>query len=225
MTSAAASPEVYVDTVIFQLIDNELTVLLTQRSREPFKGRWVLPGGFNPSGLTTYQAMEKALQEKTSFKISQLGFIEQLYTFDTINPEGYAISVVYLGLAKNLTPKASRGARNHQFFPIGQVPDLGFDHNHILKYAHERLCSKLSYTNAVFALLPVLFTLSHLQTVYETVLGQKLDKRNFRKKFLSLGLVTATNEFHREGAHRPAKLYKFNSQALEYLQRGFDTTS
>jgi len=225
MSSASVqSPEVYVDTVIFQLIDNELTVLLTQRTTNPFKGLWALPGGINPVGETTQEAMERILKQKTSFKLSQLGFTEQLYTFDTVtrDPRGHAISVVYMGLGKNLTPRASRATRNHQFFPVNQLPQLGFDHSDIIKYAHERLASKLSYTNAVFALLAKLFTLSQLQVAYEAVLGRSLDKRNFRKKFLSLGLVQPTREYHMEGAHRPARLYKFNKQTLEYLSRSFD---
>lgn len=218
------SPEVYVDSVIFQLIDDELAVLLTQRVDEPFKNMWALPGGLNPAGETTYQAMERILQEKTSLKATQLGFIEQLYTFDTVtrDPRGDSISVVYLGVSKNLTPKATKTSRNAQFFPVKHVPKLGFDHNEIVEYAHERLAAKLSYTNSVFALMPRLFTLSQLQVAYEAVLGRKLDKRNFRKKFLSLGLIKPSSEFFMDGAHRPARLYKFSNQELEYLSRSFD---
>lgn len=218
------TPEVYVDAVVFQLIDDELAVLLTQRELNPFKGKWALPGGINPIEETTYEAMERILKEKTNVKVSQLGFIEQLYTFDTIigNPNGPAVSVVYVGLGKNITPRATKISRNSQFFLVSQVPQLAFDHNKILTYAHLRLKSKLSYTNAVFALLPKLFTLSQLQNSYEAVLEQKLDKRNFRKKYLSLDLIQPTTEFHMNGAHRPAKLYKFNVQTLAYLTRSFD---
>lgn len=217
-------PEVYVDSVIFQLIDDELAVLLTQRKDEPFKGMWALPGGINPAGETTFQAMSRILEEKTSLKVAQLGFSEQLYTFDTVtrDPRGHSISIVYVGVSKNLIPKATKTSRHTQFFPLSHVPKLGFDHNDIVTYAHERLAAKLSYTNAVFALMPRLFTLSQLQVAYEAVLGKKLDKRNFRKKFLSLGLIQPTSEFHMEGAHRPARMYKFNSQELEYLSRSFD---
>ncbi len=183
-----------------------------------------MPGGLDPIEETTSQAMERILIEKTGVKITHLGFIEQLYTFDTIvgNPQGPAVSVIYMGLGKEVTPKATRTIRNSQFFPVKQLPNLAFDHNQIIDYAHQRLKSKLSYTNAVFALLPMLFTLSHLQSVYEAVLEEKLDKRNFRKKFLGLGLVHPTTEYHMNGAHRPARLYKFNTQSLEYLSRSFD---
>ncbi len=218
------TPEVYVDGVIFQLLDDSLTVLLTQRELDPFKGSWALPGGINPIEETTTVALERYLIEKTSVKIRQLGFIEQLYSFDTVvgNPRGPAVSVVYMGLGKNIVPRSTKFSRNSQFFLVSQLPDLAFDHNMIIEYAHQRLKSKLYYTNAVFALLPKLFTLSQLQTSYEAVLELKLDKRNFRKKFLGLGLVQKTGEYFMEGAHRPANLYKFNTQVLEYLTRSFD---
>lgn len=220
------SPEVYVDSVIFQLLDDELAILLTQRIREPFRGRWALPGSNNPVGETTHHAMARILTEKTGLRVSSLEFIEQLYTFDTVtrDPRGHAISVVYLGLGKNLVPRAnSKTIKNAQFFSMKHLPDhLAFDHDHIIHYAHQRLAGKLSYTNAVFALLPKLFTLSQLQTAYEAVHGKKFDKRNFRKKYLSFDLISPTNEYHMEGAHRPAKLYKFNKQHTEYLSRSFD---
>jgi 8-oxo-dGTP diphosphatase len=92
----------------------------------------------------------------------------------------------------------------------------------IVHYAHTRLRSKITYTNAVFGLLPELFTLTQLQNAYEQIMGRELDKRNFRKKFLSLDLIHATNEYHKEGAHRPARLYRFNQQELEELSRSFD---
>ncbi len=225
MTSEhSKTPEVYVDSVIFQLIDNELSVLLTQRKLNPFKDMWALPGGLDPKEETTYQAMERILAEKTGVKVDQLGNIEQLYTFDTVigNPEGPAVSVVYFGVGKNVTPKATSSHRNSQFFSVNELPRLAFDHNKIIAYAHQRLKAKLSYTNAIFALLPKLFTLSQLQEAYEAVLEETLDKRNFRKKFLSLDLIHATSESHMSGAHRPARLYKFNSQTLEYLSRSFD---
>lgn len=223
-TISAVTPEVYVDAVIFQLIDNELAVLLTQRERNPFKGKWALPGGIDPIEETTFQAMERWVAEKTGVKVKKLGFIEQLYTFDTVigNPRGPAVSVVYLGVGRDITPKATPSSRNSQFFPLNNLPQLAFDHNDIVTYAHQRLKSKLSYTNAVFALLPKMFTLSQLQTTYEAIIGQLLDKRNFRKKFLSFDLVQPTSEHFMEGAHRPARLYKFNNQSLEYLLRSFD---
>ncbi len=217
-------PSVSVDTVAFQLIENELYVLLIKRAQQPFKGMWALPGGYNPVGETTHEAMARVLQAKAGIKVSQLSYVEQLYTFDTVarDPRGHAISITYMGLGKNLVPKASKTTENPQFFPVSELPALAYDHAEIIKYAHERLISKLSYTNAVCSLLPKMFTLSQLQLAYEAVLGRQLDKRNFRKKFLSLSLIQPTTEFHMEGAHRPAKLYRFNAPKIEYLSRSFE---
>lgn len=218
------APILTIDSVIFQLIDDRLYVLLIKRLREPFKDTWALPGGYNPQGETTRQAMERILKEKAGVDTNDLGLVEQLYTFDTVarDPRGHAVSVTYLGLGKDVVPVGSKSSQNPQFFPVDDLPELAYDHAKIISYAHERLASKVTYTNAIFALLPPLFTLSYLQAGYEAIFGHSLDKRNFRKKFLSLGLIQETKEFHMQGAHRPAKLYKFNKQSLESLSRSFD---
>lgn len=217
-------PTLTVDNVIFQLIDNELFVLLVQRAHQPFKGMWALPGGYNAAGETTREAMARILKTKAGVEIKDLRHIEQLYTFDTVarDPRGHAVSVVYLGLGKDLVPEGSKSTQTPQFFPVNTLPELAYDHDKIICYAHERLQSKLSYTNAVYALLPKLFTLSQLQSAYEAVLCRPLDKRNFRKKFLGLNLIQQTNEFYMEGVHRPARMYKFNNQSLETLSHSFD---
>ena len=224
MTFVYVPPTLTVDGVILKLIDDQLQVLLVQRADEPFKGKWALPGGYNAQGSTTTEALDRALATKTGIDLKKIDLLEQLYTFDTVarDPRGHAVSVTYMGLVTKAAPKVSKTTQNPQFFPVDQLPALAYDHNHIIEYAHERLQSKITYTNAVYALLPTKFTLTHLQKAYEAILGHELDKRNFRKKFQELDLITATNEQFREGAHRPAKLYKFNKQSLEFLSRSFD---
>lgn len=218
------APNVSVDSVIFQLIGNELSVLLIKRTNEPFKGVWALPGSYNPAGETTHEAMARSLRAKTGITVKKLEFVEQLYTFDNVgrDPRGPTISVTYLGLSRNLIPKASKSTQHPQFFPVNDLPKLAYDHAGIIDYAFGRLGSKLLYSNIAFAFLPRFFTLTRLQDAYEAVLGHKLDKRNFRKKFLSLELIQPTTEYHMKGAHRPAKLYRFNKHEIEYLSRGFD---
>lgn len=217
-------PTLTVDSVIFQLIDNQLFALLIQRSDEPFKGTCALPGGYCAAGETTQQAMERILGRKTGITLQDLEYVEQLYTFDTVarDPRGHAVSVTYMGVGTNIVPKESRTTQNPGFFPVNDLPELAYDHGNIIQYAVERLRSKLTYTNAAYALLPTLFTLSQLQAAYEAVFGREFDKRNFRKKFLSLDLITETDEMFKEGAHRPARLYRFNQQSLQALERSFD---
>lgn len=216
-------PTLTVDAVIFQLNGNELEVLLTQRSQEPFKGEWALPGGYNAVGHTTIEALSAVVKRKAGVDMeNQLAYIEQLYTFDTIarDPRGHAVSVTYMGCGRDIT---SAGGEEHtEFFPVDRLPHLAYDHAEIIRYARDRLSAKLTYTNAVWGLLDTKFTLSQLQVAYEAVMGRELDKRNFRKKFLSLNLIHETPEVMRGGAHRPAKLYAFNNDSLEVLSHSFD---
>ncbi len=219
--SPYVAPTLTVDAVIFQVTDGVLQVLLLNRQNEPFKGSWALPGGYNAQGETTHAALQRITQQKTSVNIdTDLRYVEQLYTFDTVDrdPRGHAVSVTYMGCGRDISVNDPHA----QFFAIDSLPNLAYDHGSIIAYAHDRLIAKLNYTNAVYAFLPKRFTLSQLQNTYEAVFGRELDKRNFRKKFLSLELIHETDETWRDGAHRPAKLYEFNSQKLESLSRSFD---
>lgn len=222
-TKPYVPPTLTVDAVIFQISNGVLEVLLMKRPNEPFKGEWALPGGYNAKGETTTSALSRIVAQKTGVDVDDdLSYIEQLYTFDTVDrdPRGHAVSVTYLGCGRDIR---LREAGTHvAFLDVNNLPRLAYDHNAIIHYARERLIAKLTYTNAVSAFLERRFTLTQLQTAYEIIFNREFDKRNFRKKFLSLGLVHETNELWRDGAHRPAKLYEFNSQTLETLSRSFD---
>lgn len=216
-------PTLTVDALVFQITNGVLEVLLLKRPNEPFKGEWALPGGYNAKGETTTEALHRIVLQKTGVDISKdLSYIEQLYTFDNVNrdPRGHAVSVTYMGCGRDID---IREAGSHvAFLDVGNLPDLAYDHANIIRYGRQRLIAKLTYTNAVSAFLERRFTLTQLQTAYEIIFGREFDKRNFRKKFLSLGLVHETDELWRDGAHRPAKLYEFNSKKLESLERSFD---
>lgn len=218
-------PILTVDAVIFQLIDSELNVLLVKRASEPFKGEWSLPGAYNAAGDTTMQALEKrVLDTKVGLDIKKLPLIEQVYAFDTVSrdPRGHAVSITYMALGNNLEPKESKITQEPTFFPVKDMWDLAFDHEDIVAYALERLRSRIISTNAVYALLPRDFTLTQLQAAYETILGHAIDKRNFRKKFLSFNLLESSDKYFQDGAHRPALLYHFKQQKLLPLDRSFD---
>lgn len=223
-TNEYIPPTLTVDSVIFQLEGSKLSVLLIQRQQGPFIGAWALPGGYNAAGETTKEAMRRIVLQKSGVSVENLNLVEQLYTFDTVarDPRGHAVSVTYAGFGKDIVPEYSKTTQNPQFFPVDHLPELAYDHADIIRYAHERLQSKITYTNAIYALLPKHFTLSQLQKAYEAVLGRELDKRNFRKKFLSLDLIEETDQMLKEGAHRPARLYKFCNPTLQVLERSFD---
>jgi 8-oxo-dGTP diphosphatase len=107
------------------------------------------------------------------------------------------------------------------FTPVSALPELAYDHADIIDYARKRLAAKLLYTNIAFAFLPPKFTLTELQSVYETLLDRKLDKRNFRKKILSQAIVSPSGELRTDAAHRPAQLYRFDHQELREVTEPF----
>lgn len=213
-------PIVTVDGIVLQLINNELYVLLIQRGFEPFLGQWALPGGYNHRGETTHQALAGVLKRKAGVEYDELPLTMQIATFDHVDrdPRGHAISVTYMALTHKTVPAASDTTQNPQFFPVKSLPKLAYDHKDIIAYALERLRSRVTYTNTIFALMPEKFTLTRLQAAYEAVLGRKLDKRNFRKRWLALDVLAPTDELSRDGAHRPAALYRFKRRAVEPLE-------
>jgi len=118
---------------------------------------------------------------------------------------------------------ATTDARKAAWFSVNDVPALAFDHDDILEVALKRLKGKLSYEPIGFELLPKKFTISQLQTLYEIVLERKLDRRNFRKKILIMGLLADTSELQEDVAHRAAKLYQFDEKKYRQLKkRGFN---
>ncbi len=222
-TTPYVAPTLTVDAVIFQITNGVLEVLLLKRPNDPFKGEWALPGGYNARGETTTEALHRIVSQKTGVDIAtEPHYVEQLYTFDNVDrdPRGHAVSVTYMGFGRDIV---LRDAGAHvAFMDADNLPELAYDHANIIRYARERLIAKLTYTNIVAAFLEKRFTLTQLQSAYEIIFGREFDKRNFRKKFLSLDLIHETDELWRDGAHRPAKLYEFNSQSLETLSRSFD---
>lgn len=208
-------PAVTVDAVIFTVEKGQLKVLLVKRLIQPFNGRFALPGGFLMKNETSRQAAGRILKEKTGLaKV----YLEQLYTFDDLqrDPRGHVLTVAYFALINRDNLKSSGELR-----AVSKLPKLAFDHKDIIAYALQRLRYKLEYTNAVYALLPKEFVFSQLQNAYEAILGRKADKRNFRKKFLSLGLLRSTRKQSNGGRQRPAELFRFISLKPAELKRFF----
>jgi 8-oxo-dGTP diphosphatase len=213
-----------VDCVVFGYDEGELKVLLIERGLDPFKGRWALPGGFVRVDETLEQAARRELAEETGLKDV---FLEQLYTFGDVerDPRERVVSVAYYALVKlsEHEARAATDAANAEWFPVSKTPKLAFDHADILATALARLKGKVRYEPIGFELLPPRFTLSQLQHLYEAVLRTDLDKRNFRKKVLSLGLLVPLKETRMAGPHRPAQLFRFNSERYRKLAKhGFN---
>lgn len=210
---------VTVDLVIFTIAEDDLKVLLIQRGEPPFEGMWALPGGFVREEESIDEAARRELFEETGVKDI---YLEQLYTFGEPHrdPRTRVITVSYFALIRSQgrVLRATADAREAAWHPAFQPPPLAFDHRQILDYALTRLRSKLEYTTVGFQLLPEEFTLGELQKMYETILRRPLDKRNFRKKVFSLGIVEPVPRTRRLGAHRPAQLYRFALRRYETLK-------
>lgn len=205
-------PAIAVDTIIFTVGADDLLVLLVRRRGAPYAGHWAIPGGFVGADESLDEAAARELHEETS--VNDV-YLEQLYTFGEPgrDPRGRVISVTYYALVRHaLEVQGGDDAADARWFPLRALPPLAFDHQTILDYALERVRRKVEYTNIVYSLLPDTFTLTELQRVYELILGRELDKRNFRKKFGSLDLIEPTGVLRRDGAHRPAKLYRFRTR-------------
>ena len=207
----AAVQRVTVDIVIFTIRDAALHVLLVRRAIPPFKGRWAIPGGFVLPNESLDDAARRELREETG--VDDV-WLEQLYTFGDPkrDPRGRIVTVAYFALVSpdRVPPLAGSDAAEAQWWPATKTPQpLAFDHQVILTVALDRVRGKLSYTNIGFELLPQKFTLSQLQRVHEAILGETLDKRNFRKRVDALGVVRPLNESMRDGTGRPAQLFTF----------------
>src|SRR3954454_16637997 len=214
-------PALTVDCVVFGFDEGELKVLLIERGGEPFRGTWALPGGVVQLDETLDEAARRELREETG--LGEGVFLEQLYTFGDLgrDPRERVVSVAYYALV-NLAGHevhASTDARNAAWFPVNDLPDLAFDHQRILIAAHERVRAKVQYQPIGFELLPEKFTLSQLQHLYEVILDRELDKRNFRKKVLSMEIVKETNEIETDVAHRAARLYRFDKLKYDRLMK------
>ncbi len=217
-------PALTVDCVLFGLDDEDLKLLLIQRDLEPFAGKWALPGGFVQVDETLDDAARRELLEETG--VANV-FLEQLYTFGGLDrdPRERVVTVAYYALINLLDHQvqAATDARDAAWFAVTDLPDLPFDHERIVDVALMRLKGKVRYEPIGFELLPPKFTLSQLQRLYEKILEQPLDKRNFRKKILGMGLLVELDEIQKDVAHRAARLYRFDRDKYQQLKnKGFN---
>lgn len=213
-----------VDCVVFGLDAEHLKVMLIRRAIPPFQGEWALPGGFVRPDESLEETARRELQEETG--ITKI-FLEQLYTFGEVDrdPRDRIVTVAYYALI-NLSSQiisATTDASEAHWFPVNALPKLAFDHDRIFQTAMQRLRGKVRYEPIGFELLPAKFTLSQLQKLYELILGKNLDKRNFRKKILSMNLLIDLQERETNVRRRAGKLYQFDHRKYQQLKtKGFN---
>lgn len=194
--------------VILTVSEGELRVLLIHRSAEPYQAMWALPGGFPGPGESLAAAAARKLVEETGVKDV---YLEQLYTFDDL--DAGAVAVAYFALVDSRVARLrDEPVWEPRWFRLQDLPELAFNNRVVIDYAVMRLRNKLQYTNVAYSLMPPEFTLSDLQAVYESIFGRALDKRNFRRRMLSQGIIRPTGRTFARGAHRPAELFEFSSR-------------
>jgi 8-oxo-dGTP diphosphatase len=224
------SPRIAVSTVIFSLRRRPgderaaLVLPLVRRTRDPFEGRWALPGGWLDPSEGLDAAASRTLAETTGLAPT---YLEQLYAFgDVGRSPTRVVSIVYWALLRSaevdaqLAVHAAAGdaPENVAWFEAATLPELAFDHTAIIDYALWRLRNKVGYSRIANGLLADEFSLAELREVYESILGRRLDPANFRRQVEGSGTLIPTESF-RTGSHRPARLYRYNRD-VELAERG-----
>lgn len=208
---------IHVITSLFTVEQGVVKVLLIKRNNEPFYGDWVLTGGALYNNETLEEGAKRELKEKTGIDNVPL---KQFKAFGKIDrsPVMRMVAIGYIGIIDSKRVNILRKTRNTKdadWVPIDKVPHLGYDHNEILEEAIEELKKDIINSNILKSLFPDGITIPELQKTYEAILGRKFDRRNFRKKILSLNLLEDTNELGRFEGNKPAKIYKFKDKIDE----------
>jgi 8-oxo-dGTP diphosphatase len=201
--------------VVLQVREGELRALLWERARDPFAGRWALPGGALGPDETLAQSIRRHLAAKVD--VREVAHLEQLVTLSepTRHPVRRELATAYLGLVPyGIDPEVPVDTTWHA---VARLPELAFDHRAIVLAGRDRLRAKLSYTNVGFALAPEEFTLSELTTLYAAALGHEVSTTNLQRVLLRRGLLEETGERRAPGraGGRPASVYRFRSRTLE----------
>jgi 8-oxo-dGTP diphosphatase len=217
-------PAVAVDVALFTVegtvSDLRLELLLVQRGEQPFQGAWALPGGFVREDEDLLSAARRELSEEAGIDSA---FLEQVSAVGTPgrDPRGHTVTVLHAGLVRQAPwrPLASGDARQARYFPLAALPALAFDHAMLVEQALVHLRRRIARSPICFELLPEHFTLGELQALCEALLGRELDRRNFRRKVLQAGFLAMVKGKRREGAHRPAQLFRFLPREFEQYRQ------
>jgi 8-oxo-dGTP diphosphatase len=207
---------VSVDCVIFGYDDNSLKILVSRCDMPPFENEYSLLGDLVRPEETTDEAAKRVLHAKTGFDDV---FLEQVQVFSNKDrhPLGRVITVAYYSLIK-IDDKHLKYIKPNgllKWIPIDEVKSLAFDHLEIMNTCLKKLQKQLREQPVGFELLPQKFSLLQLQRLFEVILNIQLDKRNFRRKLKSLGILKDIGEIQEAVSHRPARLYMFDQSVYE----------
>ena len=203
---------VSVDVIIFGFDESKLKVLIGRRQMDPGRGEWSLYGGFVSANESIDEAAEHTLEKLTG--LSNL-YMRQVGAFGAVDrdPGERVISVAYYALiiVKDYDEK-QREKYGLEWVDINKIPTLYSDHNLMVEQALKKMRQKIKTEPISFRLLPSLFTLTQLQRLYEAVIGEEVDKRNFRKRIKEMDFIEKTNLIDKKSSKRGAALYRFNNK-------------
>ncbi|QQS22750.1 NUDIX hydrolase [bacterium] len=211
------------DAALWTVADGQLLIRLVSVNVPPyFNNKAGLPGGLIlPTEVNAEQSVKRLLRDKAGVIDSKV-YLEQLYTFSDINrdPRGRVVALAYTGIVPwdRLSTRERENSADSWWQNVKKLPSMAYDHKEIIATALDRLKTKAAYTTIVAQFMPKEFTLTELEQAYELILDKDIDKRNFRKKILSLGILKDTGKERRGGKFRPAKLYAFRSLNVEVIE-------
>jgi 8-oxo-dGTP diphosphatase len=208
-----------VDCIIFGFDGNRLKALLIKRDFDPGKGKWSLMGGFVKKEESVNDAAARILNQLTG--LTDI-YMEELGCFGNVDrdPGGRVVSIAYSALIKiNDYSEALMVDHNSKWFELNKIPELVFDHDEMIKLAKEKLEEKVSNHPAGFTLLPQKFTLQQLQGLYEAIYEKKIDKRNFTRRILHLGILKRLDEKEKESSRKGAFYYIFEKKKYKKLEK------
>jgi 8-oxo-dGTP diphosphatase len=207
-----------VDCVIFSYDMGVLKVLLIESDHPNYKGEWSLLGDVVRKDEDLEKASYRVLQERTGLTNM---FLDQVKTFGAVDrhPGGRVVTTAYLSLINYKEHQLKTVDHALHWHTVSDIKTLAFDHKQILDVCLAALQRKIQEEPIVFNLLEKKFSLRDLQLVFEQILGMEFDRRNFRKKLFTTGLLIDEHEMEKQVRHRPGKLYSFNQKAYEQMKR------
>ena len=205
---------IHVITSIFTVEKGVFKVLLIKRKNDPYKDRWSLVGGSLYNDEDLEDGVKREIKEKTGIENMDI-YLCNVFGKKSRSPWMRMVAILYIGIIDSEKVKILRETQktiNSAWVSIDDLPDLAYDHNEIIKEALSMLKQKVASSNILEALFPNGFTIPEIQKVYESILNKKFDRRNFRRRLLSLNLVQDTGESVKFEGKKPAKLYTFKSK-------------
>lgn len=207
-----------VDCVIFGYDDDVLKVLLIKCDLPEFKGKWSLLGDLLLPEEGLDAASYRVLRERTGLENV---FLEQVHTFGDVkrHPSGRVVTTAYFSLLNVRDHQLKLLDNELHWHPVLEITNMAFDHKKILDTCYRTLQKKVQEEPIIFNLMENKFSLRELQNIYEAILNIRLDRRNFRKKLFTTGLLTDLDELEKDVPHRPGKLYSFNHERYAKIRR------